>query len=68
MKNRYFMFFIPSSPIQYFAVRAHDEKDVRYLIGACSNDTDETKEKKIEYVGELTQSGMEKFRNRCIVL
>lgn len=40
MKNRYFAFFVPSSPIPYFIVRAYGKEDVRYLIDACSNCTD----------------------------
>lgn len=61
MKNKYFAFFVPSSPVPYFAIRANSEKDVRYLINACSNYTDKPRKEEIWYIGELTKFEIENF-------
>lgn len=68
MKNRYFAFFVPSSPIPYFIVRAYGKEDVRYLIDACSNCTDKPTKGEAWYIGELTKSEIEGFCHRCVVL
>lgn len=68
MKNRYFAFFVPSSPIQYFIIRAYDKEEVQYLINACSNCTDKPTKGEAWYIGELTKSEIEGFCHRCVVL
>lgn len=53
MKSKYFVFFIPSSPIHYFAICAHSKEDVQYLIDTCSNFTDKPTKGKTWYLGEF---------------
>lgn len=61
MKNKYFAFFMPSSPIPYVAIRAHSKEDVQHLINACSNYTSKPKKEEVWYIGELTQFEIENF-------
>lgn len=68
MKSKYFAFFVPSSPIPYFIIRAHEKEEVQLLINACSNCTDKPTKGKAWYIGEFTQSEIEEFSNRCVVL
>ena len=66
--KKYFAFFVPSSPIPYFAIRAHSKEDVRYLINACSHYTGNPRKKEIWYIGEVTKSEIEGSCNRWLVL
>lgn len=68
MKSKYFAFFVPSSPIQYFIIRAYSQEEVQYLIDACSNCTDKPTKGEAWYIGKLTKSEIEGFCNRCVVL
>lgn len=68
MKNKYFAFFMPSSPIPYVAIRAHSKEDVQHLINACSNYTDKPRKGEVWYIGELTQFEIENFLHLYEVL
>lgn len=68
MKSKYFVFFMPSSPIHYFAICARSKEDVQYLIDTCSNFTDKPTKGEAWYIGELTKSEIEGFCHRCVVL
>lgn len=61
MGLRYFAFFVPYSPIHYFAIRAHEKEEVQLLINAYSNYTSKLREKEIWDIGELTQFEIENF-------
>ena len=61
MKNKYFAFFAPSSPVPYFAIRAHSKEEVQYLIDTCSNYTNKPRKAEVWYIGELTKFEIENF-------
>lgn len=68
MKSKFFAFFVPSSPIHHFAIRAHSKKEVQLLINSCSNYTDKPTKGEVWYIGEFTKSEIEDSCNRWVIL